>query len=48
MGEIAWLMAVVELMCMLLFVTPDAEKFDGLENDYECEFVVDYVKIYQK
>lgn len=28
--------------------TPDSDNLDPLDDDYKCEFIVDYVKIYQK
>ena len=37
-----------ELLPIVSLCTPDSEKLDVLEKDYKCEFIVDYVKIYQK
>ncbi|MBR4287689.1 MAG: glycoside hydrolase family 16 protein [Clostridia bacterium] len=37
-----------KLQPIVSLCTPDAEKFEGFENDYQCQFIVDYVKIYQK
>lgn len=37
-----------KLLPIVSLCTPDADKLDVLEKDYKCEFIVDYVKIYQK
>ena len=37
-----------KLQPIVSLCTPDAEKLDALGDDYKCEYIVDYVKIYQK
>ncbi len=37
-----------KLQPIVSLCTPDKESLDKLEKDYKCEFIVDYVKIYQK
>lgn len=37
-----------ELLPIISLCVPSIEKFDGYDTDYKTEFIVDYVKIYQK
>lgn len=37
-----------KLLPIVSLCTPDSDKLDVLEKDYKCEYIVDYVKIYQK
>ncbi len=37
-----------KLQPIVSLCTPDTDKLDPLDDDYKCEFIVDYVKIYQK